>query len=222
MTLIDLSHTIGHGDITDPRLPALVVRDLWTRQQSAGRYAAGVSFQIASVEMPQNSGTYIDAPYHRHEGEPGVWDLPLERVADLPGVRIDVRGAVREGGRAIHIHDFEGVDVRGRAVLFWTGYDEKWGSPDYSANHHPHLTFEASEALVARRAALVGLDAINADDFSDLARPAHTVLLGAGIPIVENLTNLGGLPESGFRFTAAPVKVKGCGSFPVRAYASVG
>lgn len=218
-TLLDLSHIVSPGMTTDPRLPAPVVRDVWTRVQSGARYAPGVSFQIASVELVQNTGTYLDAPFHRHEGRPGVWDLPIERVADLPGVCIDLRE--RKGRRSIGIDDLSGLDPRGRAVLLCTGDDRRWGTDAYADNSHRHLTGEAAEWLVARGAALVGVDAINADDFADLARPVHTILLGAGVPIVENLVGLDRLVGRPFRFTAAPVKVEGLGSFPVRAFAVV-
>jgi len=219
--LIDLSRVIEPGMVTDPRLPTPSVRDVWTREDSAAHYAPGVSFQIASIEMPQNTGTYLDAPFHRHAGAPGVWDVPIERVAHLPGVRVDVRGLTRTGRRAIEPGDVAGVDARGAAVLFWTGFGARWEEPAYRANEHPFLSQQAAEALVERGAVLVGIDALNADDMDDGARPAHTILLGAGVCIVENLVNLGGLPAAGFRFTAAPVRAQGLGSFPVRALAVI-
>jgi kynurenine formamidase len=221
MPLIDLSHVIEDGMVTDPRLPAPVVRDVWTREQSASRYAPGVSFQIGAVDLVQNTGTYLDAPFHRHAAMAGVWDFPLERTADLPGVRIDVRRVVERERRAIEPGDFGAADVQGAAALFWTGFDKRWGSEEYRSGRHPYLTGAAARSLVERGAVLFGVDAINADDFADLTRPAHTILLGAGMGIVENLTNLGALPARGFRFTAAPVKVRGLGSFPVRAFALV-
>ncbi len=221
MPLIDLSHVIEDGMVTDARLPAPVVRDVWTREQSAHRYAPGVSFQIAAVDLVQNTGTCLDAPFHRFAGAPGVWDFPLERTADLPGVRIDVRRVVERERRAIEAEDFAGVDLRGAAALFWTGSDRKRGSEEYRSGRRPFLSGAAARSLVERGAVLFGVDAINADDYADLARPAHTILLGAGVGIVENLTKLDALPPRGFRFTAAPVKVRGLGSFPVRAFAVV-
>lgn len=221
-TVVDLSHIIEHGMTTDPRLPAARVADLWTREQSASRYAPGVSFQIASVELPQNTGTYIDLPYHRHEGMAGSWDFPIQRLVDLPGVLVDMRATLPDRDRPlIHAHDLAGLDMRGRAVLFLTGWDEHWGSQRYGAGNHPALSEDGARALAEGGAALFGIDSINADDFADLRRPAHTVLLKAEIPIVENLTGLEALAGRRFRFTAAPAKVKGLGSFPVRAYATV-
>lgn len=221
-TVIDLSHVIHHAMTTDPRLPAVRVADLWTREQSASRYSPGVSFQIASVELPQNTGTYIDLPYHRHEGMAGSWDFPLERLVDLPGVLFDMRKTLPLRDRPlIHRHDLAGLDLRGRAVIFLTGWDAHWGSQSYGAGNHPALSADGAEALRDAGAALFGIDSINADDFADLARSAHTILLKAEIPIVENLTGVEALVGKRFRFTAAPAKVKGLGSFPVRAYATV-
>lgn len=231
--IVELSHVIEDGMLTDPRLPRARVYDVWTREQSSSRYAPGVSFQIASADLVQNTGTYLDAPFHRFDGGseryPGVWNVPIERVADLPGVCLDVRAQVREGRRALGEEVIAGADVRGKAVLFWTGADEQWGTEAYRDGKHPFLTAGLAKALVEGGAVLMGLDALNADDFADLARPAHTILLGAGggepsrgVCIVENLTNLGQVAGKSFRFTAAPARVKGMGSFPVRAYAVVG
>jgi arylformamidase len=58
-------------------------------------------------------------------------------------------------------------------------------------------------------------------EVGDLTRPAHSTLLGRDLPIVEHLTGLGRLPDSGFRFFAVPVKVRGLGTFPVRAFAGI-
>ncbi len=223
--LIDLSYVIEPGMITDPRLPAPAVRDVWTRESSAIHYAPGVSFQIASIDICQNTGTYLDAPFHRHATGEGVWNLPIERVACLPGVRVDVRGLSKANRRAIepgHVeHALAALDIAGAAVLLWTGFDELWDDDSYRANRHPFISAPLAEWFVSRGVALVGLDAINADDMADRARPAHTILLGAGTCIVENLVNLGELPASNFRFTAAPIRAKGLGSFPVRAFAEI-
>ncbi len=225
--LIDLSRVIEHDMITDPRLPAPRIYDVWTREQSGARYAPGVSFQIAAIDIVQNTGTYMDSPWHRHENAPDIAALPIDKVADLPGVCIDARALVARGERRLDAPLFEGRDLRGRAVLVCTGFDRLWNDPRYRDGSHPFLTESAATLLANAGAALYGVDAINADDFADLRRPVHTILLGAtngGIPIVENLTGLDALLAPGvreFRFTAAPPKVKGLGSFPVRAFASI-
>jgi kynurenine formamidase len=216
--LVDLSHEIEHGMVTYQGLPAPAISDWLSRDASRARYAAGTTFQIGKIELLANTGTYIDAPFHRYEGAKDVAGYPLEAVADLSGV---VVRAEDRRDRALDASRFAGRDVEGRAVLVHTGWDAHWRTDTYAAGAHPFLTRAAAEHLARGGAALVGIDSLNIDDDKDGARPAHTVLLGAGIAIVEHMTNLGALPDAGFRFFAVPPKVRGMGSFPVRAFARV-
>jgi kynurenine formamidase len=216
MTFLDLSHTIEHGMTTYPGLPGPVICDFLSREASRGRYAPGVEFHIGKIEMVANTGTYLDAPFHRYADGKDLSRLPLESLAGLEAVVI--RGPV--GGRAIGREALEGRELEGRAVLVRSGWDVHWGTPAYLEGN-PFLTAEAADYLAARGAALVGIDSVNIDDLKDLARPVHSILLGADIPIVEHLCNLGPLPESGFRFSAVPAKVAGFGSWPVRAFATL-
>jgi len=213
--LIDVSHVIEHGMITYRGLPAPVVCDFLSREQSRQVYAPGVEFHIGQVTMVANTGTYLDAPFHRYADGIDVSGLPLESVADLDGVMVKW-----QRGRAIGVEAFEGVSVRGRAVLVRTGWDEHWRTDKYFEGH-PFLTAEAATWLRDQGAALVGIDSLNIDDTADLARPVHSALLRAGVPIVEHLRGLGELPAEGFRFFAVPVKLAGMGTFPVRAFALV-
>lgn len=223
MTFIDLSHTIHDGLETYPGLPAPSICDFWSRAETAAHYAEGTSFQIGRIDMVANTGTYLDAPFHRYEDGPDVAALELAQVADLPGVLVEAPA----GARAIGPESFQGMDLSGRAVLVRTGWSRHWGTPAYFEGH-PFLTADAAEYLRARRPALVGIDSLNIDDTSGGERPVHSVLLGAGILIVEHLCRLDVLagragPAGGtFQFTAAPVKVRGMGSFPVRAFATLG
>jgi arylformamidase len=214
---IDLSHPIEAGMTTYPGLPGPVISDHLSRRASAERYAPGTTFQIGRIEMVANTGTYVDAPFHRFESGADLAGLPLERLAEVPGVVVD---ASSRRGRALDADLFAGLSVWDRAVLVRTGWDAHWRTPRY-ADGHPYLTRDAARALVDGAAALVGIDSLNIDDTRDPARPAHTLLLEAGIPIVEHLCNLGSLPAEGFRFTAVPAPVRGMGSFPVRAFAAV-
>ncbi|HEV8264402.1 MAG TPA: cyclase family protein [Gemmatimonadales bacterium] len=217
--LIDLSHEIEHGMVTYPGLPAPTISDWMSREASSAKYAAGTTFQIGKIEMVANTGTYLDAPSHRHAGAGDVSAYSLEAVADLEGlvVRATDTSGVRRG---LDAGRFRGRDVRGKAVLIHTGWDVHWRTAAYGSGH-PFLTRDAAEHLVSSGAALVGIDSLNIDDDKDGTRPAHTAILGAGIPLVEHLCDLGALPDAGFRFFAVPVKVKGMGSFPVRAFAAV-
>jgi kynurenine formamidase len=215
--LIDVSHTIEHGMVTYPGLPAPAISDWLSRDASEKRYAPGTTFQIGKIELLANTGTYIDAPFHRYDRGKDIADYPLEAVANLAGI---VVRATERAGRALDSTLFRDRDVRGKAVLVHTGWDAHWRTERYGTGH-PFLTRAAAEHLVAAGAALVGIDSLNIDDAADGARPAHTILLGAGIPIVEHLCRLGELPDTGFRFFAVPPRVKGMGSFPVRACAIV-
>ena len=215
MRFLDLSHTIEHGMTTYPGLPGPIVCDYLSREASRARYAPGVEFQIGKIEMVANTGTYVDAPFHRYAAGKDLSQLPLASLAGLDAIVI--RGA---GGRAIDRDAFGGRELRGKAVLVRTGWDVHWGTPAY-LDGNPYLTGEAAEYLVAAGAALVGIDSLNIDDTRDFARPVHSILLGAEIPIVEHLCQLGPLPESGFRFSAVPAKVAGFGSWPVRAFATL-
>jgi kynurenine formamidase len=213
--LIDVSHVIEDGLVTYRGLPAPVVCDFLSRERSRQLYAPGVEFHIGQVTMVANTGTYLDAPFHRYADGVDVAGLPLESVADLEGVVVACEG----GGRAIGVEAFDGVRVRGRAVLVRTGWDRHWRTDRYFEGH-PYLTAEAAAWLRDEGAALVGIDSLNVDDVEDLARPAHSALLRAGVPIVEHLRGLEEVPAEGFRFYAVPVRFAGLGTFPVRAFAA--
>jgi arylformamidase len=211
---VELSHPIENGTITYPGLPAPVVSDFLSRRDSGRKYAAGTTFHIGRVEMVANTGTYVDAPSHRFEGRADIGALPLEKLADVPGLVIDAGTEPR----AIGPGRFERFAVAGHAVLVRTGWARHWGTAAYGEGN-PFLTRAAASWLAKERAALVGIDSLNIDDTADLERPAHTLLLEAGIPILEHLCNLEKLPDSGFRLHAVPAPFHGMGSFPVRAYA---
>lgn len=203
--------------VTYPGLPAPVISDWLAREDSRRRYASGTEFQMGKIEMLANTGTYIDAPFHRYAAGRDIAAYPLEAVANLEG--IVVRATMRQG-RALDAALFRGGALGGKAVLVHTGWDAHWRTERYGQGH-PFLTRASAELLVGAGAALVGIDSLNIDDDKDGTRPAHTLLLGAGIPIVEHLCRLGDLPDRGFRFFAVPAPVKGIGSFPVRAFAAV-
>jgi len=215
--LIDLSHTVEDGLVTYPGLPAPVMGLHLSREASRQRYAPGTEFQIDTIQMIGNTGTYLDSPFHRYADGPDLAALALSAVADLAGICVP---AVERAGRGVGRQAFERVDVRGKAVLVHTGWDVHWGTERY-ARGHPFLTADAVEYLVEAGPALVGIDSLNIDDTSGGDRPAHSGLLGAGIPIVEHLCGLADLPASGFRFFGVPVKVRRFGTFPVRAFAIV-
>ncbi len=209
---IELNHIIEDGMVTYKGLPAPVICDYLSRIDSQGNYAPGTEFQIGRITMVSNTGTYLDTPFHRYVDGDDLAALSLDRVTALPGRVVRTRAA------AIGADAFSGIDLLGQAILIHTGWDRHWRTDAYFEGH-PFLTEAAALALRDGGAALVGIDSHNIDDTSRNTRPAHTILLGAGIPIVEHMTGLEQLPESGFRFHAAPPRIKGMGTFPVRAHA---
>jgi kynurenine formamidase len=215
--LIDLSHEVEHGMITYKGLPAPIICDFLSREDSRKHYAEGTEFNISKIEMVANTGTYVDSPFHRFADGIDLSELPLESLADLDGILVHVQ----EYGRAIPAMAFDGISVKGKAVLIHTGWARHWRTDQYFEGH-PFLTREAAQYLADSQAAFVGIDTYNIDDITDGARPAHTILLGNRIPICEHMCGLENLPDQGFRFHAAPVKVKAFGTFPVRAYAVLG
>ena len=215
--LVDLSHTITDGMVTYKGLPGPHICDFWTREQSAANYDDGSTFQIGRIDMVANTGTYVDVPSHRFADGEDLSEVGIGAFAHLPAI---VVRKPFESGLGVGAETFDGLEVGGCAVLVATGWDRHWGEDSYY-HDHSFLTVEAAERLIAGEAALVGIDSHNIDDTRVRTRPVHTALLGAGIVICEHMTNLGALPDSRFRFTAAPPKVKGMGTFPVRAYALI-
>jgi kynurenine formamidase len=217
LKIIDLSHVIEAGMITYKGLPAPLICDHLSREQSRQHYAEGTEFQIDRIEMVGNTGTYLDTPYHRYADGYDLAGLDLERISNSPGIVVRVEGG---SDRAIDWTAFGASDVAGKAVLVHTGWDRHWRTDQYFEGH-PYLTEAAAAHLRDRGAILVGIDSFNIDNVDGNTRPVHSTLLAAGIPIVEHMTNLGALPVTGFRFTAAPPKVKAVGTFPVRAHAII-
>jgi len=214
---VDLSHIVEDGMTTFKGLPPPRICDFWSREASAANYDDGSTFQIGEITMVANTGTYVDAPFHRFENGKDLRELALGSLADLPGHKVL---APSSEGLAVDVDRFAGLDVRGHAVLVATGWDRHWRTEAYFSDH-PFLTAAAADWLVAEGAAFVGIASHTIDDTRTRSRPVHTALLRAGIPIGEHLTNLASLPATGFRFHAVPPKVKGMGTFPVRAYALI-
>ncbi len=217
-TLIDLSHDVEDGLITYKGLPAPVICDYLSREDSRKHYASGTEFHIGKIEMVANTGTYVDSPFHRYADGKDLSELPIESVANVKGV---VVRCISRTQRAIDASVFSSYDCHGKAVLVHTGWDRHWKTDQYFEGH-PFLTKDAAEFLMNAGAVIVGIDSLNIDDTADMSRPVHSVLLKHNIPVCEHMCNLASLPDTGFRFFATPVKVKRFGTFPVRAFAIVG
>ena len=215
---IDVSHTVEHGMVTYKGLPAPLICDYLSREASRKVYAAGTEFQIGKIEMVANTGTYVDSPFHRFPDGTDLAGLPLSSLANLDCLVARIAPSTRE--RAIDSLPFSAADVRGKAILVQTNWDRHWRTDQYFEGH-PFLTGELARWLADSGAVLVGIDSHNIDQTDGGERPVHTELLGREIPICEHMTGLGALPERGSRFFAVPVKVKGFGTFPVRAFGIV-
>ena len=216
MVLIDLSHTVEHGLVTYKGLPAPIICDYLSREASRKLYAPGTEFQIGKIEMVANTGTYLDSPFHRYADGNDLSELRLEQLAGLAAVKVVARDS-----RSINAAHFSSLsDLKGKGVLVETGWSRHWKTDQYYEGH-PFLTEDAAKFLADAGVALVGIDSHNIDSTADGRRPVHSTLLGRDILIVEHMTALDRLPAAGFKFSALPVKVKGFGTFPVRAFAEV-
>jgi arylformamidase len=215
---IDLSHTIYDGLVTYKGIPAPIICDFLSREASRSLFERGTEFHIPRIDMVANSGTYIDCPFHRYADGKDLSEVGLERFADLPAVVVRARHSER---LEVGLDKFRGIDVTSKAVLIHTGWSEHWNTPAYFQDH-PFLTQEAAEYLRDQGALLVGIDSHNIDDTRGRnSRPVHTALLRHDILIVEHLTGLEQVPDQEFRFSAIPPKVRGMGTFPVRAFAQL-
>lgn len=216
-TLIDISHTVEDGLVTYKGLPAPIICDYLSREESRKHYAEGTEFLIGKIEMVANTGTYVDSPFHRYPEGKDLSELAIESVANVDGIVIR---CMDHSVKAIDASAFSNVNCKNKAVLIHTGWDRHWKTDRYFEGH-PFLTKDAAEFLVHSGAIIVGIDSLNIDDIADLSRPVHSILLKNNIPICEHLCNLVSLPDTGFRFFATPVKVKKFGTFPVRAFAMI-
>ncbi|GAA4360230.1 cyclase family protein [Microbacterium rhizosphaerae] len=219
--IVDLSHRIHAGLTTYPGLPAPVITPHLTREDSRAKYAPGTEFAMDVITMIGNTGTYLDSPFHRYAEGPDLAGLDLSTLVGLRAEVFHLSDGLTAERRGIRRETLVDRDVRGAAVLLHTGWDSRFGTPEYAVGA-PFLTGEAAQWLIDAGAVLVGIDSVNIDDTeSGGERPAHSLLLGAGVHVVEHLTRLGEVPPRGARFTAAPPAVEGFGTFPVRAYAEV-
>jgi kynurenine formamidase len=215
-TIVDLSHVLEDGTVTYPGLPAPVISDHLSREASHQRYAPGYEFQIGRIDMVSNTGTYLDTPFHRYPDGYDLAGLDPARVVGVPGIVVD-------GGEDQEISParLDGRDVAGHAVLFRTGWDRHWGTERYGEPDHPYVGLAAAERLAEGGAAVVGIDSLNIDGTRTGERPIHTVLLAAGVPIIEHLTRLDQIGEQPFTLVAVPPAIRGMGTFPVRVLAVI-
>ena len=214
MKLIDISHSIEEGLITYKGLPAPIICDYLSREDSRSHYD-GETFHIGRVDMVVNTGTYIDCPFHRYADGKQFTDINLERLVNIPAAMVRKH---HSESKEVGLADIENLSVEGKAVLINTGWDEYWEQDTYF-EFNPYLSLEAAEFLRDQGAVLVGIDSLNIDDTRSKSRPVHSVLLRENILIIEHLCNLIQIPDNqDIKVSAAPPRIEGVGSFPVRVY----
>ena len=216
VTLIDVSHTVRDGMITYKGLPAPIICDYLSREASKAHYEEGTTFQIGAITMSSNTGTYVDVPFHRYADGKDLSEIALSSLAHLNGIKITVDQDIT----VIGVEHFVGKDIKGKAVLIETNWSRHWGTDQYFEDY-PYVNEEAALYIRDQGVIFVGIDTYNIDDTKGKARPCHSVLLHNDIPICEHMTNLAMLPAQDFKFYAVPVKIKGMGTFPVRAFGIV-
>jgi arylformamidase len=212
----ELNHPLEDGMKAYPGFPSPKIGSFLDHKSSRSHYNGKAEFYIGKIEMVCNVGTYLDSPFHRYPEGADLSAIPLERVAGLPGIVLD---AEVSSNRSVTTSCIDS-DLTGKAVLFRTGWDERWGKESYW-EPGPYLSKEGVDLLVRSKATLVGVDFWNVDNTEDPSRPVHTKLLASNILIVEHLCNLSCLPRTGFRFYAVPLRIVKGASFPVRAFAEI-
>jgi kynurenine formamidase len=214
--LVELNHILEDGMTAYPGLPSPKIGAFLDHEASRSRYNNQAEFYLGKVEMVGNLGTYLDSPFHRYPDGLDLSQIPLEKVAGIPGIVLD---GVVSTNRSITLQA-DSSELDGKAVLIRTGWDKRWGTEGYWKTG-PFLSEKSIDLLIRSRVELVGVDFWNVDDTMDPARPVHTRLLASDILIVEHLCNLSALPRTGFTFYAVPLRIARGASFPVRAFAEI-
>lgn len=222
--IIDLSHTLDSNVTIYPGDPEFSSCPHLTLS------ADGVNVQ--RVNLGSHSGTHVDAPYHFIEDGEKIDEIPLSTFVG-PAVVVDLTA---EGlGRELRDRDvIQWADIakyedaltgrKDAILLLRTGWSRHWGTPRYF--EHPYLSAEAAQRIVEMGVRLVGVDTLSPDEtiLDEAAAAQHTyafhkVVLGAGIVIAENLTNLGAIQKGEWVVSLVPLKLGGCDGSPVRAMA---
>jgi kynurenine formamidase len=216
MEMIDLSRVIYDGMPKIPVLPDVHVQRCLSLEK-------GHPLNVTEISLPCHAGTHVDAPVHIIDNGKSIEEIPLEDFVG-PGAVIPVK---KRGGEEVTARDLEdsGVPVsRGDILMLFTGWDEKFESPDY--NIHPYLSIDAAEWIVGKGVKLLGIDCITVDLPTPMRQkgfeyPVHKILLGNGVLIAENVANLGKVAGKKSRILALPLKVKGSDGAHARIVAEI-
>ncbi|MCZ6449335.1 MAG: cyclase family protein [Deltaproteobacteria bacterium] len=216
MEMIDLSRVIYDGMPKIPVLPDVHVQRCLSLEK-------GHPLNVTEISLACHAGTHVDAPVHIIDNGKSIEEIPLEDFVG-PGAIIPVK---KRGGEEVTARDLEdsGVPVsRGDILMLFTGWDEKFESPDY--NIHPYLSIDAAEWIVGKGVKLLGIDCITVDLPTPMRQkgfeyPVHRILLGNGVLIAENVANLGKVAGKKSRILALPLKVKGSDAGHARIVAEI-
>jgi kynurenine formamidase len=170
------------------------------------------------IRLFSHTGTHVDAPAHLNAGGKTLDRYPADHFV---GNALIVDVSARSSGREIDLsvlEPFAGMVENVEFVLLRSGWSRYWGSPEYFSGY-PVLNREAALRLSRFRLKGIGIDAVSFDRENDKDYPNHRTLLGRDILLVENLTDLGKLPDEPFLFSCLPMKIENAEGAPVRAVA---
>lgn len=220
---IELSHT-AYPDREEYRL------DIDTRfteqwpQFARYRRDPEAWYLISEVTMNTHCSTHIEFPYHHIRDGADAATFPITQLVGQ-GVVIDI-SPWRQNNTKITLADLESAasdQIReGDHVYFYTGNDAYYYTE--RQHHRPWFTTDCMEWLVEQEIAVMGVDTSGHEVRDEGGRPGagqpnHELLLGAGIPLIEYLTNLDLLIGKRFASFVLPIKIAGAEAFPVRVVA---
>lgn len=181
---------------------------------------AADGYEMEMLFLSSHTGTHVDAPRHFARGGPPVDRIPPSRLAG-PAVLLRAPRGARRLVTAADVARLESAAGRipaGAAAVVATGWSDDPRRPRYFEDC-PGLSAGAARLLAARRPSLVGIDSPSVDAGRSRAFPAHRALAAAGVPVVENLANLGRVPGPRFTLAVLPLKLRGASGAPARAVA---
>ena len=217
---IELNHYIVDGLVSYPGTPGVEITAWADRAQAAEKYGEGGASLLDQVKMLNISGTYIDAPYHKYEDGYKIGDIPLEKVFDLPTFVVHM-GDKHNYFDVEDVEFLDGKDLKGAAVILHSGYDKKFGTPEYEIDT-PYLTIEAAKWLFERGVVFFGIDTQLIDSYVDCDKgnPVHDYVLKYEGVICEDMQHIEELPDEGARLYAIAPRIA-MASFPARVFAIV-
>ncbi len=212
MKIIDLSHTIESGMLAYPGDDVPIIQKAATYEKD------GV--QVIRLSISTHTGTHLDTPRHFVANGGTTDTMDLETFTGK-GLLIDCSNFDKHQQIPLsHILTYKKELEPANFALIYTGWYRHWGTDQYF-DHFPVLSVEATEFLVSTKLKGIGLDFPSIDGIDSKDFKNHNLVLGSGLIIIENLTNLGELQNTEFQFAAFPLKIDEGDGSPVRAVAMI-